>query len=437
MPHLKPELADHTDSAEGHVSSIKERPLRVILSTGEKLLEQKRYDVAERVFKEALLKRPWSIRGLTGLGVAYNALNRPDKAVHCFAKIMSYRPDLPKAMEGCGHAHSMLEDYRKAESWYRRAVASAPSARSASIALGVTKLRLGDWQQGFALYDLREGVKTLEQSIGQEKIWDGHADLDGKTIFVVGEQGYGDHIQFLRYCALLKARGAHIIFYTREPLRQLCEWIPYIDEVVVGGQKAAFDYAVMAMSLPGLFGTLPENIPSRSAYIPTPRSQRPGKPEKEKTALRIAIAWTGNPANSRNEIRSCPSELIAELIEGTEKATFQALPFDLASEDNTVLANLPPLCEPDATFADVAIKLNQIDLIISVDTSLVHLGGALGKKTWLMIGKQPDWRWLTAGEDNLWYDSVRLFRMTMDWPQLITQVKESLDHFLDDPTSQI
>lgn len=436
MAQIKSEFKVEVDGTAAPTALISDYPLRVILMTGERLLEQKRYDVAARVFIEALLKRPWSIRGLTGLGIAYNAMNRPSEAARCFAQVMSYRPDLPKAMEGCGHAFSMLENYSKAESWYRRSVTAAPTARSVSIALGVTKLRRGDWQQGFALYDQREGVKTLEQSIGSEKIWDGHTDLDGKTIFVIGEQGYGDHIQFARYCAFLKEKGARVIFFTREPLRKLFEWIPSIDRIVVDGQKAAFDYAVMAMSLPGLFNTEAGSVPFRTAYIFPPRpvswdsrTSKSGKP-------RIALAWKGNPNNSRDYVRSCPSELIAELVETTDGAHFHVLPFELGSEQSAVLRNLPQLCGQDGTFADVALALDDIDLVISVDTSLAHLAGALGKKTWLMIGRQPDWRWLTAGEDALWYDSIHMFRMGVDWPQLIDRIKQELDRFLRDSDRQ-
>ena len=130
------------------------------------------------------------------------------------------------------------------------------------------------------------------------------------------------------------------------------------------------------------------------------------------------------------------SELMADLVVSTDGASFYALPFDIGSESNAVLSRLPTLCDGDANFSDVAMALDQIDLIISVDTSLAHLGGAISKQTWLLIGRQPDWRWLTSGEDCLWYDTVHLFRMGIDWPQLIGRVKERLDRFVIDHASQ-
>ena len=127
---------------------------------------------------------------------------------------------------------------------------------------------------------------------------------------------------------------------------------------------------------------------------------------------------------------------MAELVGSTEGASFYTLPFDIGSESNAVLSRLPSLCDADANFSDVAMALDQIDLIISVDTSLAHLGGAIGKRTWLLIGRQPDWRWLTAGEDALWYDSVRMFRMGTDWPQLIARIRQELGRFLIDQEHQ-
>ncbi|MEQ8331819.1 tetratricopeptide repeat protein [Nisaea sp.] len=433
--HLMANDVMGADLSEESATAISRFPLRVILSTGEKLLGQKRYGTAEKVFNEALQKKPWSLRGLSGLGTVYIATNKPEEAARCFRRVMLYYPDRPKAMEGYGHALSLLEDFAHARSWFQRGVVTAPELRSVSIALGVTQLRLGDWQKGFTLYDLREGVATLGASIGQENIWDGRADLNRKTILVVGEQGYGDHIQFLRYCTLLKEKGARVFFFTREPLRRLCEWVPSIDKILVDGQKAAFDYGVMAMSLPRLFRTQPDTIPFTSPYILPPWDA--GAATAQNSKPRIAIAWKGNPANSRDDVRSCPPNLMEDLIRSTANASFHALPFDIGTEKNTVLSRLPTLCDADANFSDVAMALESIDLIISVDTSLAHLGGAIGKQTWLLIGRQPDWRWLTSGEDSLWYDNVHLFRVATDWMQLIARVKVRLDRFIIDHVSRI
>ncbi|MBO6562212.1 MAG: hypothetical protein JJ959_16830 [Nisaea sp.] len=416
--------------------TVRSMPLRVILSTAEEVLRKKNFPIAERLFEEALRIKNYSIRGLSGLGRLYNEINEPTKASCCLTRLMTYRPGVPNASAQFAHACSMLGNFSGAARWYRRALSVAPDDRATAIALGITLLRLGEWEEGLALYDLREGVVSLEKSIGKEKIWDGTADLCGKNVLVVGEQGHGDHIQFLRYCALLKDKGARVTFFTRELLEKLCAWMPSIDEVALNDDKVSFDYAVMAMSLPRLFKTRPDNIPLRSAYLTAPPDAAVRVASKLSGKRKIALAWKGNPQNSRDAVRSCPPDLFARLIKNRPDVEFYALPFDLSSETHERLSQLRPICEPGSTFADVAEQLLSFDLVISVDTGLVHLAGALGIPTWLMIGHQPDWRWLAVGNESLWYDSVRLFRITDGWSDLIDQVGEELDHFLANPSER-
>jgi len=300
--------------------------------------------------------------------------------------------------------------------------------RGYSVALGVTKLRLGKWREGWALYDLREGRESLLQSLGGDRVWDGHGDIDGKRILVIGEQGFGDHIQFMRYCRLLKERGAHVIFFTRPEMQRLAGWMPDIDEVVTDRGMVQFDFAVMAMSLPGLFSTEPENIPLQEPYLVPPK--RADEPDSGKRPFRVAVAWKGNPDNSRDAVRSCPANVMAGFVREFENVEFRALPFDLATEEDPVLAAIPPLCGEQADFADVGEALGDIDLVISVDTSLAHLAAAIGKPVWILVGHHPDWRWLAHGSDSLWYRSMRLFRIDSDWSELIQRVKSELSRHL-------
>ncbi|WP_420402498.1 glycosyltransferase family 9 protein [Nisaea sp.] len=404
--------------------SIASLSLKVLISTGDALLAQRRLGVAKLLFQEALKRKPWSNRALAGLGRVYNEKLVPDRALLCLSKLSVYRPDFPRAAAGCARAFSSLGDYRSAEKWFERATIVEPSMRGHSVALGVTKLRLGKWQEGWALYDLREGRETLIQTLGHDRVWDGSGDIDGKRVLVVGEQGFGDHIHFMRYCRLLKERGAYVIFLTRPEIQRLASWLPEIDEVVTNQDKTRFDYAVMAMSLPRLFSTTPESIPLRQPYLSPPKRQ--SERETERSPFKIAIAWKGNPDNSRDAVRSCPAYLMAELVREFEHVEFTGLPFDLAAEKDPDLAAITPLCGEHADFAGVAEALGEIDLVISVDTSLAHLAAAIGKPTWILIGHHPDWRWLVHGADSLWYESMRLFRIDSDWSELIQRVKKEL-----------
>lgn len=430
MAVLKPEHGDATTDIS-EVRSIDTFPLHVVLTTAEALLKQRKFETAKKVFFSALKKRPWSIRALYGLGESYNETKNPNQAIEYLKKLIIYRPNHAKGLTIHAHALSLLDNYSAAQKFFLRSLAADPTKRATLIALGVTRLRLGLWSSGFELYDQREGLISLHKSIGTEKVWNGCQDISGKKILVIGEQGFGDHIHFLRYCSLLKERGAFVVFFTRKELRELCSWVPAIDEVITNKDRISFDYAVMAMSLPKIFGTLPDNIPSRSAYIVPPETARSKTRVPKSSRARIVVAWKGNPDNSRDAVRSCPPALFAGLIEKTENASFYALPFDLSSEPNPRLASINALCNPDSDFADVALRLKEVDLVVTVDTSLAHLAGALGVETWLLISNQPDWRWLTAGEDCLWYESIRMFRMETDWDHLIERVTHSLKEFLD------
>ena len=433
MPKLADDGEKIADVSSDTVPTVRSLPLRIILSTAEEALKKKRFSIAERLFAEALRKKQYSIRGLSGLGRLYNETNEPAKAADYLARLMVYRPEFPHAATQFAHSCSMRGDFRGAAKWYRRALSIAPDDRATAIALGITLLRLGEWEAGFALYDLREGVASLVESIGEDKVWDGTADLRGKRVLVVGEQGHGDHIQFMRYCALLKELGAHVIFFTRELLGDLCDWSQAVDELALNEGKVSFDYAVMAMSLPRLFGTRPDNVPMRSAYLVPPQEIAKRIAGRKSGKTKIAVAWKGNPQNSRDAVRSCPPDLFAGLLRASPAVEFYALPFDLSSETHESLSQLHPICEPGSTFAEVAQRLLSFDLVISVDTSLAHLAGALGVPTWLMIGHQPDWRWLAEGNESLWYDSVRLFRISGDWRELVDRVGKALDRFLAKP----
>lgn len=400
--------------------------LSVLLSTGDAFLDQKRYGIARRLYFEALAKRPWSIRALAGLGRVYNETGEPELSLKYLRRLMVYRTNWMGGLSGYGHAFSLLEDYATSEKWYLRALATDPSDRSVSLALGITQLRLGKWTAGFARYEMRESVVSLCKTVGPEMVWDGRTDIRGSRFLIVGEQGFGDHIHFMRYSKLLKDRGAHVVFFTRPELKELASWVPWIDEIVVDREKVTFDIAAMAMSLPYLFATTCDLVPLTEPYIQVPDSsvtkEQPDKPAKK----RILLAWKGNAQNSRDPVRSAPPGLVADLMRGFPDIDFHALPFDLPLDKDTSLTELTPICGIDSSFADVARAMGHIDLVITVDTSLAHLAAAMGKPTWILIGKQPDWRWLASGEDSIWYDTARLFRVRESWQEVFDRVSDSL-----------
>lgn len=403
--------------------------LRNLLATGDAALAKKRYDVAERFYRMASALKPFSIRAEAGLGTLSLKDGCADKALSHFKNALLFRPDFDKGLAGVAHARSMHEHFQEAESWYRRALISTDYSREISIALGVTCLRNGKWEEGFERYDLREGRQSLIEAIGSNRVWDGSQSLIGKTIVVIGEQGLGDHINFARYCKLIKERGASkVTFFTRTELKALFLWIPEIDTVVSDGETTgSADYTVMLMSLPFIFGTTPNNIPMTKGYITPPPQELECKPSIT-APLRVAVAWQGNSTNSRDVFRSCSFENFSKLFTLTPHVTFLALPWDYQAVSKDAPSNLVPLNDSVVDFRDTALNLRDVDLVISVDTSLVHLAGAMNKPTWLLLGQQPDWRWLAKGTSGLWYDSVKLFRNSGNWLPLIKLISKKLTY---------
>jgi len=358
--------------------------------------------------------------------------------------------------------------------YYRHAIALKPDAVKAHIALGELLLLLQDLSQGFVEYEwrwrLESGVfrgQSLEQFLGKP-LWDG-SPLAGKTILLRTEMGYGDAIQFVRYAPLVAQRGASkVILETYPYLRRLFTTVSLVQEVIVKGEPLpAFDLQVPLMSLPRILGTTIETIPDRIPYLyaegkeaavpgalPRPSGQEPGvsvatSPSGQEYApdtgaegavkysgslrtarhpdgiVKVGIVWATNPKSPTTSKRSCPVSLFLELsqIPGISLYSLQKKHTDILNG-----APIQDLRELLNDFADTAAVISQLDLVISVDTSVAHLAGALGKSVWVLLPFSPDWRWLLDRSDSPWYPTMRLFRQAKlgDWPSVFAQVKAAL-----------
>lgn len=413
------------DKSPGRVPSVSEFSLVKVLSTGEAFMANNQDDVAERLFHVALSRKPWSIRAHAGLGMIELKRGNYEQAAERFRKVLVWHPDMETGASNIANTFAKMDRPEDATRWYRSATWIDPENPALKISLGISYMRTGRWDDGFVLYDLREDKRRLVASTGERHIWNGDQPIDGKTVMVAGEQGFGDHINFARFCKPLKDLGARIVFYTRPELKELLERIPFIDEVVTHGNTIRSDFSVMAMSLPGILGTQPDSVPLREGYIPALKTGRADGASGQRP-FRVAIAWRGNPDNSRDPIRSCPFEDFAVLLRQFPGVEFYCLPWDYDSITGEAPPNLRPMEGSFAGFHETADRLCEYDLVISVDTSLVHLAGAIGHPVWVLIGRQPDWRWLTHGESGIWYDSLKIFRSSSGWPDLIEKVSEQL-----------
>ena len=266
-------------------------------------------------------------------------------------------------------------------------------------------------------------------------LWNGAA-LAGRTIMLTAEQGLGDTLNFVRYARRVKERGGRVVLECQPPLVELLARTPGIDAVVAQGQPPA-DWEVQAplLSLPGLFGTTLETIPAETPYV-FPDAELAARWRKELAAdarLKVGVAWRGNPRHLNDRFRSFAIVQLETLAD--ERLRFYSLQKDITDEERAVLTGRlrgidlgPRLIDFNTTAAVVA----NLDLVITCDSTVAHLAGAIGVKAWVAIPFAPDWRWLLEREDSPWYPSLRLFRQRQpgNWAEVFRRMRAQLEELL-------
>ncbi len=398
------------------------------------LEHQDRLDETVEACRRALEIDPGDIRAHKTLGHALNVLDRPGEAEAQFRRAIELGPD---DMEAYNHlavvlkAQGRLDDAIEA---CRRAIAIKPDYAEGHVHLADCLLLTGQFEEGLREYEWRARLRavTLPGRHLAWPQWDG-AEPAGKTILVVGEQGFGDTIQFCRYAPLVRARGARVILAVQPALKDLCSRMDGVDRVVTSHQPLSeFDLHVPLLSLPFRFGTTLETIPAAVPYLgPAPehlarwRRALAGKP-----GLRIGIAWQGTPVGGADRGRSLslarflpiarlPGVRLISLQKGHGHEQLGDLPEGVEIED------MGSRC---ATFDDTAGVMANLDLVITSDTSVAHLAGALGRPVWVALKRSPDWRWLLDRADSPWYPTMRLFRQRRsgEWDDVFEAISAAL-----------
>jgi len=293
------------------------------------------------------------------------------------------------------------------------------------------RLSRGEFIAGWAKYAWRSGLKAYAPHASEKPKWAGD-DLSGRSILLHAEQGIGDTIQFVRYAQLVKARGAARVILECPPgLGRLLETVGGIDRIVRKGEDPApdFDCHVPLPSLPGLFGTTLDTIPAVVPYLVADPAKienwRRKLPSDQK--LRVGLVWRGNPLNTRDATRSIPVEQFAPLcaVPGVDWVNLQidARPDEL--DALTTQGVIHDFASDIADWADTAALIAALDLVVTVDTAVAHLTGALGKPVWVLLSFVAHWCWLTERRDCPWYPTASLFRQSerRDWDPVIAKVR--------------
>ena len=399
-------------------------------SLGGALNDLGRHREAIESCEQALALRPHFAEAYGNLGLILTALNRHDEAIASCRKALSINPDLAEAHCNLGCALNDLGHQKEAIASYEQARALDPELAEAHWNLALALLATGDFARGWQEHEWRWRANVIgpEQNFRQP-LWLGVEDLTGKTILLHNEQGLGDALQFVRYAPQVRQRGARVVLRVQRPLLSLMAGLAGVDLVIAEGDALPeFDFHCPLLSLPLAFGTHLQNIPAGIPYL-HPAADRLAKWQSilgERTAPRIGLAWSGNPAHKNDRNRSIALKQLLPLL-SVPGVRFVSLQRDLREDDAAVLGNLPALVSIGAQlddFADTAAAISLLDLVITVDTAVAHLAGALGKPVWVLLPFAPDWRWLLKREDSPWYPTARLFRQQQinDWDEAVSAV---------------
>jgi len=387
----------------------------------------RRLDAARLCYLQALQRQPEHHQALYNLGLVLYELHRPAEALAYYDRALQLKPDSIEALCNYGQALQALNQLDGALACYTRALQLQPDLALAHWNSGLCRLLRGEFELGWQHYEWgRVCGQRGPQRIFEAPLWLGEQSLQGKSILLHAEQGLGDTLQFCRYAPLVAALGATVWLEVQAPLQVLLSQLPGVTGVIAQGDALPhFDYHCPLLSLPLAFRTRLETIPSQAAYLhadPDKIARWSTYPASSQQPL-IGIAWSGNPTHRHDQLRSIPLAQWAPLF--ALNARFVCLQTALRDSDHELLQQFKILnpAQDLHDFSDTAALLACIDHVITVDTSIAHLAGALGKPTTLLLPYAADFRWLLERGDSPWYPSLRLIRQSVVgvWDDVIEQ----------------
>ena len=371
-------------------------------------------------------------------GNQLRAQQEPEQALACYAQAFVADPECAAAFNNYGNVMRELGHPARAIPFLQHAAVLDPKNITTRFNLAVTYLLKGDYAQGWPAYEARwdyEHLAGTEPKFSQPR-WRGE-ELAGKTILVVGEQGHGDNIQFVRFLWNLHAQGARVKLQVTDGLVPLLSLGGIIHQVGrYTDDMGEFDYWVPIMSIPGILGITLDTLPKVQSYLNAdPAAVRAWQQRLgPKTRMRVGFCWSGRPDSWLNQHKAVPFETMLDLIKSTPEYEWINLQVDASGEQEAELAAAGVTRYPGSvhSFADTAALMQNLDVVVGVDTAVSHLAGALGRPTWIMLNAYAtDWRWLLDRDSSPWYSTARLFRQPRrgDWTSVTKKVAQYLSWF--------
>lgn len=397
--------------------------------------QQGQHEKAVENFKKAIQLKPDHADACNNLGVALKTQGKYVEAAQSYKQAIHFKPELVDAHYNLADILREQGQYEQAIEHYKKAIQLKPDYADAHWNQSLTLLLNGEFEQGWKEYQWRRHVNSkvpIYPHVHQKPRWQG-APFPGKRLFIHCEQGFGDTLQFLRYLPMVKARGGTVILEAWKALHGLLRQLDCIDELLELSwdtkSGAEFDFFASIMDLPGIFKTTLQNIPADIPYI-FADTDKVSQWQKQipSDGFKVGIAWAGRPLYKEDHNRrSCAVRKFAPLteIDGVRLYSLQKGPASAHLDD---LPEVTDLAGQFEDFTDTAAVIENLDMVISIDTAVVHLAGAMARPVWTLLPYSADWRWLLNRQDSPWYPTMRLFRQQKpgDWDDVFNRVAEQL-----------
>ena len=438
VPWSYPALLDLDDPLLHSSYSIPDEAIKDFRQPDPKLVrleaaiaEHRRGQFSEAIkqYKQILLDEPNNVNVLYHLGVALSDYEQWNESIEYLEQTVALQSNHAEAHNSLGHANAGILNFERAVKHYEAAIKSDQRYATAHFNLGCIKLKQGDFEAGWREYEWRWQMPTFQPFNCPQDKWQGE-DISDKVLLVHTEQGNGDAIQFARFLPMVRQRCKKLIVVCTEPLRLLFKEMDCVDEVRLPGNLPAdlFDVYCPIMSLAGVLDITLKNLPTSTPYLALPKQVVvPKLPDNGKP--KVGLVWAGSPTQAINHHRSCPLDEMLKIV--SDDYDFYSLQIPLSKPDKERLSqnHIIDLEQELVSYSHTGAIVGQLDVVVSVCTSVVHLSGALNVPSIVLLSQHADWRWLEDEQDSTWYPNTQILRQHKagDWSNLIGRAKSLLE----------